>query len=89
MAVFIYLVALSICSLVTFILYVVDKKRAIDKAWRIPEKVLLGFSFFGGAVGGYFAMELVRHKTRRWYFHVVNLLGILWQGGLLVYLLMI
>ena len=46
---------------------------------------MLGLSFFGGGLGGYFAMFAVRHKTKHWYFHAVNFLGIAWQLGLLVY----
>ena len=85
--IYLYAAFLAACSLITFLLYAVDKKRAIEKKWRISEKALLSFSFFGGAVGGYLAMQLVRHKTRRWYFHAVNLLGLAWQIGLLAYLL--
>lgn len=86
MWIFLYAAFLAATSLITFLLYAVDKKRAVDKKWRIPEKTLLSASFFGGAVGGYLAMQIVRHKTRRWYFHAVNLLGLAWQIGLLAYL---
>ena len=67
----------AIISLITFILYGVDKRRSIKGAWRIPERVLLLFSFLGGAVGGTFAMNTVRHKTKHWYFWVVNIVGLL------------
>lgn len=80
-------IAIGAVSLVTFILYCVDKYKASHGLWRIPEKVLLLFSFFGGALGGLLGMHLVRHKTRHWYFHVVNILGAIWQVGLLGYLL--
>ncbi|MBR1975390.1 MAG: DUF1294 domain-containing protein [Clostridia bacterium] len=82
-----YSAALAVISLITLILYVVDKKRAKKGEWRIPEATLLCFSFFGGAIGGYFAMFAARHKTKHWYFHLVNLLGLLWQIALLVLLL--
>jgi len=74
----IYGVALAVLSLITFFLYYADKKKAKKGARRIPEKVLLLFSFFGGAFGGYPAMLLFRHKTKgeHWYFTAVNLLGI-------------
>ncbi|MBQ2769429.1 MAG: DUF1294 domain-containing protein [Clostridia bacterium] len=85
--IYLYAAFLAVTSLITFLLYAVDKKRAIEKEWRISEKTLLAFSFFGGAVGGYLAMQIVRHKTRHWYFHAVNLLGLAWQIGLLAYLL--
>lgn len=73
-------------SIVNFITYAVDKAKAKAGAWRIPETTLLGFSFFGGAIGGTLAMYLFRHKTRHWYFVAVNLLGLIWQIGLLVLL---
>ena len=33
-------------------------------AWRIPEAVLFGFSFFLGGVGGLLGMIVCRHKTK-------------------------
>ncbi len=81
-----YALLIGAISLITFLLYAADKRRAIKGKWRISEKKLLGFSFFGGGVGGYLAMFLTRHKTRKFKFHFVNILGILWQIGLLVYL---
>ncbi len=80
----IYLIVLAAISLIAFILYGADKSKAKRGAWRIPEKVLLCFSFFGGAVGGLLGMLLFRHKTKHWYFWCVNFVGLLWQVGLLV-----
>lgn len=73
-------------SAVNLILYMIDKIKAKLGAWRIPEKVLLLFSFFGGGVGGALGMLLFHHKTRHWYFVVVNILGVLLQAGVLFYL---
>ena len=78
----IYGILLAVISAVAFILYGADKGRAKRGAWRIPEKVLLGFSFFGGAPGGVLGMLAFRHKTRHWYFWAINLLGIAWQAAL-------
>ena len=74
----IYGAYLILMSLITFILYHSDKKKAEKSKMRIPEKALLLFSFFGGAFGGYPAMLIFRHKTKgeHWYFTAVNLLGI-------------
>lgn len=47
----IYCAALAAISLVAFVVYAADKSRAKRNVWRIPEKVLLGLSFFGGACG--------------------------------------
>ena len=82
-----WLVVLLTVGFLTFLVYTIDKQRAKRDGWRVSEKRLLLLSFFGGAAGGYFAMHMVRHKTRQWYFHFVNLLGLAWQLTLLAYLL--
>ena len=84
-----YCVYIGLMSIVTFFLYVSDKKKAKKGAWRIPEKTLLLCSFLGGAIGGMLAMQTVRHKTKHWYFFAVNLIGIAWQIILMVYLIKI
>lgn len=71
-----YLLVILLMSFITFILYAVDKRKAIKKKWRIPEKVLLLASFFFGSIGGICGMYLLRHKNRHWYFVVVNLLSL-------------
>ena len=68
-----YLLFLLLMSIVTFALYTADKRKAKKGAWRIPERVLLLFSFLGGALGGTLAMYLVRHKTKHFYFVLVNM----------------
>ncbi len=73
----IWLIYLTVLSFVAFCVYVLDKRKAEKGKWRIPEKVLLLSSFFGGALGGLIAMNVVRHKTKKWYFWFVNLLGLL------------
>ena len=82
-----YCIYLAIISAVAFFAYVADKRKAQKSKWRISEKSLLIMSFIGGATGGYLAMHLVRHKIKHWYFHVVNVAGLLWQYALLVWLL--
>ena len=73
-------------SAITLLLYMIDKIKAKLDAWRIPEKTLLLLSFFGGGVGGALGMLLFRHKTRHWYFILVNILGVLLQAAVLYYL---
>ena len=84
--VIIFSAALCIISLVAFIMYGLDKKKAKNKQWRIQEKVLLGLGFLGGAVGALAGMHAFRHKTKHWYFWAVNILGLAWQCALLFYL---
>ncbi len=46
----------------------VDKTRARQKRWRIPEKTLFLIALLGGAPGTWGGMYLYRHKTKHWYF---------------------
>ena len=80
------LILFSALSVLAILLYASDKRKAKRKRWRIPEKLLLGVGFFGGAVGALIGMNLFRHKTKHWYFWAVNLLGLAWQVALLVFL---
>lgn len=82
----ILLIVFGIISALNLVLYGVDKLKAILGAWRIPEAVLLFFSIFGGGIGGALGMLLFRHKTRHWYFALINALGVLMQLGTIGYL---
>ncbi len=82
----IYLIAVAVMSIISFILYAADKAKAKQKAWRTPEKVLLLSSFLLGAPGGYAAMLIFRHKTKHWYFQVVNIASLAIQIVLFIVL---
>ena len=81
-----FLIFLGVMSFLAFCLYGSDKRKAKKGKFRTPESVLLGFSFFGGAIGGSLGMSVFRHKTKHWYFRVVNALGVLWQVALAAFL---
>lgn len=55
---------LIIINLVTFVVYGMDKRKAIKNKWRIPEKTLLGLAAAGGSVGALAGMYGFRHKTK-------------------------
>ena len=74
---------LVVINLVAFALYYIDKQKARRNKWRIKEAVLLGVGFFGGAIGALTAMKTFRHKTKHYYFYVVNILGILVDAAIL------
>ncbi len=84
---FIVLAAYALISLIAFIFYASDKKKAKQGAWRVPEKVLLGLGFLGGGIGALLAMKFLRHKTKHWYFWAVNIAGLVWQLALVVFLI--
>lgn len=48
----------------TFVLYGVDKRRAIRGEWRIPERTLLACTWLLGGLGAVAGMRVFRHKTR-------------------------
>lgn len=64
-------------SIIAFILYGIDKGKAIKRKWRIKEATLLAFGFFGAGIGGLLGMKVFHHKTKHWYFWVVNILGVI------------
>ncbi len=45
--------------------FMVDKRRAQDSAWRIPEKELFLYGILGGGIGGFSAMWIFHHKTSK------------------------
>ncbi|MGN0805121.1 MAG: DUF1294 domain-containing protein [Candidatus Coproplasma sp.] len=84
---YIYLGVIVGMGLLAFIVYGVDKGKAIRGAWRIPEATLLLLSALGGCLGGTLAMCVFRHKTRHWYFWAVNILALVIYIALLVFIL--
>ncbi|MBP3901595.1 MAG: DUF1294 domain-containing protein [Blautia sp.] len=64
------IVWLIIINLLTFMLFVVDKERAVRHQYRISEFTLLALAFMGGSAGALLAMSLVRHKTKKKIFTV-------------------
>ena len=78
-----YLVAVNIAA---FALMGIDKKRAINHAWRIPEKTLFLSAILGGSIGAIAGMQVFRHKTKHGKFIFGFPLIALLQLGLCVYL---
>ena len=61
-------VYLILINLIGFVMMGVDKKRAVQGAWRISEASLFTAALLGGALGCTLGMHLFHHKTRHWYF---------------------
>ncbi len=61
---------IAVMNVVSFCLMAFDKRRAQQGKWRVPERTLfLAAACFGG-LGGVLGMQLLRHKTKHWYFQV-------------------
>lgn len=59
---------LVIINLTAFAIFGIDKKRAKQGQWRIPEKTLFLSAILGGSIGAILGMYIFHHKTKHWYF---------------------
>ena len=55
-----YLLAINV---VAFIMYGIDKYKAMKAKWRIPEATLLLLAVLGGSIGAWMGMKVWHHKT--------------------------
>ena len=65
-----FLTYLTLINLISFLVYGVDKKKAKNKEWRIPESTLILLSIIGGALGGLMAMVIFKHKLSKKIFYI-------------------
>lgn len=66
-------------NIISFLLYYIDKKKAIKHKYRIPEKILIMTSIMGGCFGSIFSMYLFHHKTKHLKFKIlVPLFCLVW-----------
>ena len=72
-------VAEGVMTLVTAVLFGLDKLFSEKKHRRIPEKALLFCTLLFGAVGAWLGIFLFRHKTKHWYFPFAAFVGIVLQ----------
>lgn len=66
------LIYLLLINALSFLLMLIDKRKAIKNRWRIPEKTLFAAAILGGSIGSLVGMHLFRHKTK----HLSFTLGI-------------
>ena len=55
-------------NLIGFFTMGIDKRKAIKRAFRIPESTLFIIAIIGGSLGTLLGMYVFHHKTRHWYF---------------------
>jgi len=60
-----FLFYLLFVNLFAVVITVLDKHRSRCGKWRIKEKTLLLTALFGGSLGMYICMLIVRHKTKK------------------------
>lgn len=81
------IIILVILNIFGFILVSLDKYKAKNKLWRIPERSFFLLSILGGSIGVYIGLFFFNHKTRHWYFMTLIPLIILAQIISIYYLL--
>ncbi len=54
---------LIVITIVTFLVYGIDKWKAKQGSWRISEASLLILAVIGGSIGALFGMKVWHHKT--------------------------
>ena len=79
------IIAFGVVSLASFVLYIVDKLQAENRLPRIPEWVLLLVPCIGGGTGAVFGMLVFHHKTKHWYFTLINSIAFVWQAALVIF----
>jgi len=83
---FLIFVFYLVMSLLTFILYAVDKSAAKRGAWRTQESTLHLFSLAGGWPGAMIAQKTLRHKSIKQPFRAVFWVTVLLNVGVLIWL---
>jgi uncharacterized membrane protein YsdA (DUF1294 family) len=78
------LIGLAVLSVVTFLVFGWDKRKARNGRWRTPEATLLLLAWLGGFVGAWWGMKVFRHKTRKTSFRVKMLLATILSPAWLV-----
>jgi uncharacterized membrane protein YsdA (DUF1294 family) len=73
------IIVLLVLNIFGFILVSLDKYKAKNRLWRIPERTFFLLSILGGSLGVYIGLFFFNHKTRRWYFMTLIPLIILAQ----------
>ncbi len=63
-----------IINFISLLIYGIDKWLAKKNKYRVSERILFILSFFGGALGALLGMLLFRHKTKKIYFYIWNII---------------
>lgn len=75
-----YLVVINVLA---FVLYGIDKRKAVRKKYRIRESVLLWMARLGGGVGSWLGIRVFRHKTKHAKFRIiVPLWTVIWVAAI-------
>lgn len=75
-----------VASLLTFVMYTVDKRAAKKGTWRTPESTLHFLSLVGGWPGALIAQRKLRHKSTKQPFRSIYWVTVILNCGALAWL---
>jgi len=64
-------------NILTFVLYVIDKRQAVKNKWRISECILIFFTLSCGGIGAFIATRFTKHKMNTRIFKFARLVGLI------------
>ncbi len=80
------ILTLILMSLVSFVAFLSDKKKAVKGKERTKEKTLLMCAVLNGAFGAFIGRLVAHHKTDKGYFSFTIYMSMLFQTAVLVIL---
>ena len=80
-----FVIFVLVMSVITFIVFGVDKWKARNDKWRTPESTLFLLAIFGGSIGTLLGMQIWRHKTQHWSFRLGIPLILMLQAAALIW----
>lgn len=81
-----FAIYLGIINVIGFLIMGIDKLKAKNGMWRIPENTLFLFAFLGGGIGTTAGMYAFRHKTKKMKFVIGMPAIVILEVLILVYL---
>ena len=76
------MIYLIIINIIGFLAMFIDKRKAENNKWRIPEKTFFLITLIGGGIGNIEGMYDFRHKTKKYKFTIglplILILEIVW-----------
>lgn len=69
------IIYLCVINLATFVMFGIDKRRAVRQQYRISERQLYILIWLGWVLGALAGMQIFRHKRLKWSF-MIRFVGI-------------
>jgi len=82
---FFIIIIYGVMSIVTYFMYSIDKSKAINDEYRIPELTLYFLSLIGGWMGAMLAQQRFRHKTKKSSFQMIFWITVLLNVSVLIH----